>query len=439
MVYGRRRVGKTELLLHSLRDRAGLYYVGKTTTASLQIREFLQEAARVLEEPLLASMAAPSWKEALTAVTERWRGSGKLVVVLDEFQWMVGASPELPSILQELWDRMWKPAGNFVLVLCGSFVGFMETEVLGRKSPLFGRRTAQIKLHPFSFYEAAQFHPGWSWLERARAYFVCGGVPLYLRYFDPDLSVDRNIERQLLDEFAPLFREPDFLLREELREVDSYYAILRALASGSHTYADIAATSGLAERSLHYWVGQLVELGYVARRHPLTGRRPNPRQVRYTLDDPLLRFWFRFIFPNNSYIQRTEPRRAFAERIKPHLESYEGSCFERLCREALPYLYRRHEITADFEVGEYWSPDVQIDVVGLREDNWTDLGECKWGTIRSAKALRRELESKVAGFPNQRGATVALHYFVRRKPARLIPQPGEHWHDLEDLYAAAER
>lgn len=438
VVYGRRRVGKTELLLRSLQGRPGIYAMGKTAPAALQLRELLQQAARVLDEPLLAAMSTTSWKEALMAIVARFRGPGKLVLVLDEFQWMVGASPELPSVLQELWDLRWRDAGNLVLVLCGSFVGFMEREILGRKSPLFGRRTSQIELGPFPYHEAARFHSGWSLVERTRAYFVCGGIPAYLRRFDPARSVDQNIEEQLLGEFAPLFREPDFLLREELREVDSYYAVLRALAAGSHTSADIAALTGLPERSLHYYVQQLDELGYVARRHPLHGGAPAKRAVRYVLEDPLLRFWFRFVFPNLSFLQQGGPRRAFKERIAPELPAYEGLCFERLCREALPQLYRAEGLTAGFEIGEYWDKHAQIDVVGVRDDGWADLGECRFGPVRSAPALRRELEAKVAAWPNRGGATIQRRMFVRRKPPRTSDAPQERWHDLDDLHAAAE-
>lgn len=438
VVYGRRRVGKTELLLHSLRDHsAGLYFMGKTAPPGLQLRELLQEAARVLDEPLLASLYTMSWKEALSAIVSRFRGPGKLVLILDEFQWMVGASPELPSVLQELWDLHWRDAGNLVLVLCGSFVGFMEREVLGHKSPLFGRRTSQIKLGPFPYHEAARFHPGWSLVERTRAYFLCGGIPAYLRRFDPARSVDHNIEDQLLDEFSPLFREPEFLLREELREVEAYYAVLRALAAGSHTSAEIAAHTGLPERSLHYYIQQLGELGYVGRRHPLSGPGVPKRTVRYVLEDPLLRFWFRFVFPNLSFIQQGGPRRAFKERIAPELPAYEGLCFERLCREALPMLYRAEGLAAAFTIGEYWDKQVQIDLVGVRDDGWADLGECRWGSVRSAAALRRELETKVAAWPNRAGATIQRRLFVRRKPARTVDTPQERWHDLDDLHAAA--
>lgn len=147
-LYGRRRVGKSELILHFLKDRPGIYFLGKQAPAGMQLHEFLGEAATVLQEPLLAGLSAESWAAALDAVVSRWRPDRKLILAFDEFQWMVGASPELPSVLQERWDRSWRHTGNVFLILCGSYIGFMEREVLGKKSPLFGRRTAQILLRP---------------------------------------------------------------------------------------------------------------------------------------------------------------------------------------------------------------------------------------------------------------------------------------------------
>lgn len=434
-VYGRRRVGKSELILRFLGSKPGIYYLGKMAPAALQIREFLKEAARALDEPLLSSLTANSWSEVFAAVTNKCKSRAKFVIVLDEFQWMVEASPELPSVLQENWDRSWKNSSNMVIILCGSYIGFMEREVLGRKSPLFGRRTAQILLRPFSYLEAAEFHPRWSLLNRALVYFICGGIPLYLRFFNQAHSLERNIEVKLLDEFGPLFREPEFLLREELRDVENYYAVLTALAAGCATNQAIASQTGIPERSLHYYIQQLRALGYITRRFPLTGEKPNPRQVRYALQDPLLRFWFRFVFPNLSFIQQMGPRRSMSERIRPELDAYFGLCFERLCRQALPVIYDREGVSTAFEVGEYWDKAVQIDVVGVRNDHWTDLGECKWGTVRSYKKFLEDLEKKVRAYPNKRGATICKRVFLRKKPGAKIQGTSDvHWYGLEDLY-----
>jgi AAA+ ATPase superfamily predicted ATPase len=437
-IYGRRRVGKSELILHFLRGKQAIYHVGKVAPAALQLREFLEESARALGEPLLAQLPATDWRAALEAVTGRAKG-GKLAIVLDEFQWTTGASPELPSVLQELWDRRWKKSGQVMLILCGSFVGFMEREVLGRKSPLFGRRTAQIHLQPFDYREAALFHPSWSLASRARAYFVCGGVPMYLKAFAPHRSVEGNIEDNLLTEFSPMFREPEFLLREELRGVENYHAILNATAAGHTTISQIAQASGVPIRSLPYYLEQLVQLRYVARHHALTGARPNTRNIRFLLEDPLLRFWFRFVFPHRSFIQQMGPARSYADLIKPQIEAYFGTCFERLCREALPNLHAREGIDGVAEVGQYWDKHVQIDVVGVRDDGWIDLGECKWGAIASVPRILAELEAKVLAFPNPQNATLGRRVFARTVPASAR-QRARHdapvtWHSLEDLYA----
>ena len=438
-IYGRRRIGKSELILHFLRGKQAIYHVGKVAPAALQLREFLEASAGALGEPLLAQLPGTDWRATLEAVVGRAR-DGKLVIVLDEFQWTAGASPELPSVLQELWDRRWKKSGQVMLILCGSFIGFMEREVLGRKSPLFGRRTAQIHLQPFDYREASLFHPGWSLANRARAYFVCGGVPMYLKAFVGHRSVESNIEDNLLTEFSPMFREPEFLLREELREVESYHAILHAIAAGHTAMGAIAQASGLPVRSLPYYLDRLVALGYVGRRHALTGGRSNTRQVRFLLDDPLLRFWFRFVFPHRSFIQKLGPARSYAELIRPQLDAYFGSCFERLCREALPNLHAREGIGLGAQIGQYWDKRVQIDVVGVRSDDWIELGECKWGAVTSVPRVLAELEAKALAFPNPRNATIGRRVFVRAIPAaarrRADPGVPVRWHSLEDLYEA---
>jgi len=433
-VYGRRRVGKSELLVRFLAGKPAIYVTGKVAPAGLQLREFLRAAAEALREPLLAEHPVADWPAAFRLVEERWKGPDKLVIALDEFQWMAAASPELPSVLQECWDRRWRK-GGVMLILCESYLGFMEREVLGKQSPLFGRRTAQIRLRPFGYREAAQFHPHWSRPNQAAIYTICGGLPFYLRCFSPALSLEQNLAAHVFDELGLLFREPEFLLREELREVSTYNSLLLALAAGSPTNTEIARTTGIGNRALHYYLTTLVELGYVSRRYPLTGTPATARQVRYTLEDPLLRFWFRFVYPNLSLIARLGAATAVRELVLPGLESYLGQGFERLCREAMPALYAKEGVRAGFEIGEYWDKDVQIDVVGLRQDHWTDLGECKWGRVDSLPALRAELDRRVQAFPNTRQATLGRRFFTRQR-LRVTADAARHerWHCLEDLY-----
>ena len=433
-VYGRRRVGKSELILHEAQELPALYFLGKQAPAMLQIREFLREAGRAFDQPLLGDLAITDWRTAFLKVLEQAPKDKKIVLALDEFQWMAKSSPELPSILQELWDRHWRDSGKMLLILCGSYMGFMEKEVLGHKSPLFGRRTAQIFLQPFSYGDAALFFPGWSEDDCARAYFICGGIPFYMQLFSGRLSIAQNIEANILNEFAPMYSEPEFLLREELKELEKYYGILMALSSGSRTPAQIAAHTGTPEKSLHYYLQNLTGLRYVGKTFPLSGRKTAPRNVRFEVTDPLLRFWFRFVYPNRTAISRMPAEQAFQNLIAPNLASYFGLCFERLCREALPMMYAREHMHAGFEVGAYWDKAVQIDLVGLRDDHRTDICECKWGEIFSVPALIEELKAKMKKFPNPENATLQGKIFTRR-PIQVERLP-EHVivHDLKELY-----
>lgn len=435
-VYGRRRVGKSEMIVHFMEKKKGIYFVGKRAPGENQISEFLEIAARSLGEPLLAQARVNGWREALELVVKRWTGKTKLVLTLDEFQWMAEAAPELPSVIQALWDRDWSKSGKVMLILCGSYLGFMEREVLGKKSPLFGRRTGQILLRPFNHLEAAEFHPRYSAADQARVYAICGGIPMYLLNFDERQSVEQNIMAKILDDLSALSREPEFLLREELRDLVPYHAVLMALAQGKTAPVQLSGTTGIDVRGLNYHLSTLTDLGYVQRRYPLTESKPSVRSVRYALDDPFLKFWFRFLFPHQSVLRMLGPQRGYAEVIKPEIEAYYGRCFERLCRESLPLIYQAEGVRAAFQCGEYWHKEVQVDVVGVREDGWTDLGECKWGDPGSLTALAAELESKVSLYPNKRNATLGRRLFVRTVKARAkAAAAGVQVHTLADLYA----
>ena len=271
-------------------------------------------------------------------------------------------------------------------------------------------------------------------MDHARIYAICGGVPMYLRWFERGNSVEQNIREQLLDDMAPLAREPEFLLREELRDLIPYHAVLLGLSQGKTNPAQLSRTVGIDVRGLHYHLKTLCELGYVQRRYPVTGAKAAVRDVRYALDDPLLRFWFYFIFPHQSILRTLGPERGFAQVIKPELDAYLGRCFERLCRQSLPMIYAAEKVGAAFTVGEFWNKQAQIDVVGVREDGRTDLGECKWGRPGSLKALLADLNAKAEHFPNARHATVRRRLFLRELPARAVVPEGVKIHTVADLY-----
>jgi len=186
------------------------------------------------------------------------------------------------------------------------------------------------------------------------------------------------------------------------------------VATGDVTPIAIANRTGLDARQLGYYIQQLVQLGYLQRRHPLQPAGGKRRAVRYHLGNPLLRFWFHFLFPQLSAVTRLGPRPALRELIRPELSAYWGRCFEALCREALPDLLAQEGSATQVEVGEYWDRSMQIDVVGLQDDERIELGECKWGAVRSSRAALADLEARAAAYPNPRNASIGLRIFTRR-------------------------
>jgi uncharacterized protein len=433
-LYGRRRVGKTELLTRVSHDKPTIFFTANAKLPTAQISSFMRAAADWLRVPDLAEAVPPDWETAFRQVLRAAPRDRKLLLILDEFQWACESSPELPSVIQRLWDHEWQHEKHLMLVLCGSYIGFMEREVLGGKSPLYGRRTGSLKLEPFSFLEAARFHPRWSVDEQARAYFVCGGIPAYLRRFDADLSVEQNIAREFFGRDAFFQNEPEFLLREELPEVSRAMSILEAVALGRQAQGEIARAVGLTTNALAPHLKNFVQLGYLERIVPLIPKGAPRKAVRYRIGDPLLRFWFRFVESRASSLRRRSPTQTFEQLVSPQWESYCGEAFDSLCREALPLLYEHEGVGGRFSVGEYWDRQTQIDVVGLRSDGWVDLAECRWPEDASVAGAAREISDRAGRYPSE-GLTAALRLFLRSKPRD--PPSGIRVHTLRDMYGLA--
>lgn len=430
-VYGRRRVGKTELLRRFVAGKPAVFFAAAQKLRQSQLADFLRAAASHLERGFLADLRPDSWDTALRAVRGAAPAGRRLVLVLDEFQWLCASAPELPSVLQRLWDEEWQRDPGLMVVLCGSAIGFMEREVLGARSPLFGRRTGQMRIEPLSFAEATELFPRWSLEEKARAWFVVGGVPAYLRQFDPAGSVVQNLARLVFGPDGYFQQEPAFLLREELAEPSHAFSILQAVGLGRQGQKEVADEVGLKPNALDRHLKALVALGYLERVQPLQPGTPSRKAVQYRVADPLLRFWFRYVEPHQHEIGRLEPARAFEQIVTPTWEGHCGDGFERLCRAVLPALYAREGVPGRFRVGDYWSREVQIDVVGLRSDGVVDLGECKWGAgIRAAEAAR-ELAAAAGHYPAGKARVRPLVFL--RQPGRAKPPEGVRVYGLAEI------
>ena len=319
VLYGRRRVGKTELLQHLCRERRAVYFLAAQVRDKDNLAAFRQAIAEGLSDSLVESLEFPDWSAALGYAAER-AGEERLVVVLDEFPYLCEANKGLPSLVQRFWDQRGKHS-NLMLVLCGSQMSFMEKEVLAESSPLFGRRTAQRRLEPLAPRETLAFFPNWPLSDRVAAYGILGGMPAYLRRFDDRRSLDDNLMREVLRPEGYLFDEVQFLLRTELQSPTTYNSILAAVARGAERVGDIALSVGVDSTTANRYLSTLRELRLVERDVPLTDPDPlRSRKGTYRIADRFLTFHFRHVQPNLSLIEAGRGARVLEEFVQPDLE-----------------------------------------------------------------------------------------------------------------------
>jgi uncharacterized protein len=297
------------------------------------------------------------------------------------------------SSLQHAWDRHFK-SSQLVLVLCGSQVRTMET-LLTRQSPLFGRMTGQWHVEPLAFHTLSAFFPRWSAEERVALYAMVGGIPAYLEWLDPARLLVENIRTVVLSPGSMFIAEPQFLLYDEVREPQTYLAILKSIGAGFHTLHEISNESLVSKSNLSAYLATLQELRLVERRIPVTiptAERRKSRQGRYHLSDPYFRFYFRFLDPFQAVLT-SDPAQVLAH-IRQHLRGFVGqTAFEELCQQWVKWAGQQGRLPfAPAVIGAHWSRTVQIDIVGV---NWQThdllLGECKWTGSSLDREIVREL------------------------------------------------
>ncbi|MFN8496201.1 MAG: ATP-binding protein [Caldilineaceae bacterium] len=392
LLYGRRRVGKTVLLKHWIAQNpqtTATYWVAEKETAPLQRRKFY---ARLFNIPFPRAPIFESWAEVWTAVAELLQGR-RHIVILDELPYAAEADPAMLSALQHAWDQHFKDS-EVVLVLCGSQVRIMET-LLTRQSPLFGRMTGQWCLEPLEFGALRAFFPNWSAEERVAAYAIAGGIPAYLEWLNPARTLVENIRDVILSPGSMFIAEPQFLLYDEVREPQTYLAVLKTIGAGYRTLSEISNASLITKTHLSSYLTTLQELRLVERRIPVTvapAMRRKSRQGRYHLSDPYFRFYFRFLDPYQDVLT-LEPERVL-DAIRQNLRAFVGqTAFEELAQTWLRQKDRAGQLTWTPEaIGSHWSRQVQVDVVAVHwQTRHLLLGECKWTGAPVDEAIVHEL------------------------------------------------
>jgi AAA+ ATPase superfamily predicted ATPase len=316
VLYGRRRVGKTELLQQLCKGRRAAYFLAAQVRDKDNLRAFRKVLEEALGDPLIGSVEFPDWTAALTYAAER-AGTERLVLVLDEFPYLCEANPGLPSLIQRFWDLRGKRS-SLMLVLCGSQVSFMEKEVLAERSPLFGRRTGQRRLVPLAPSEALGFFRAWKREQALLAYGIVGGMPAYLGRLDERVTLEENLLREVLRPEGYLFDEVHYLLHTELTNPSTYNSILAAVARGAERVGDVALAVGVDSPTANKYLHVLRELRLVEREVPLTD--PDPLRSRrgvYRIADRFVAFHFRHVQPHLSLIEAGRGARVLEEFIRP--------------------------------------------------------------------------------------------------------------------------
>ncbi len=371
VVYGRRRVGKTALVLESIRDRDdAVYHQAVETTRTDQIESFVQDAA--YEYPQIENLQK-DWETVLDHLIKK-----DAVVVLDEFPYLVDSTKSLPSKIQRLWDHETENSSATV-VLTGSSVGMMYEVAVGGGAPLYGRLSktpnGKIELGELRVPDASKFYPEYDPEERVLAYSVFGGVPHYLQTVDSSRSLAENVTRAILSPQSGLHDEPETVLRMELDEVNRYFAILKTIARGKRGRNDISQSTGIDSGDLSYYFNRLEDLGIVRSDVPVTADPKASKTTRYKLNDQFFRFWFRFVYGHQSkYSQYGQG--AYSNLIEPELPDFASDAFEDICNEAVPELYPSLNLVR--RPGGWWRQGREVDVVGLTDDDVLLVGEVKF-------------------------------------------------------------
>lgn len=401
VIYGRRRIGKTSLIQEFIKDKKALFFTGLETTQ----KQNLINLSQVILQSSLDDITFNSFQAALENVFEKAKKE-RIIFVIDEYPYLANTYPAISSILQLLIDKN-KEDSKLFLILCGSSLSFMEEQVLGYQSPLYGRRTSQYKIKPFSFFETCDYFNSFSYEEKAFIYGLTSGIPLYISLFRENKSLKQNIIDIFLSSNGYLFEEPTNLIKQECRDPSTYNSIIQAIATGATKLSEISNQVGIETGLCTTYIKKLISLGIIIKDYPIY--KPSKKQTIYLLEDHMFQFWYKFILPNISLINIGMGEKVY-EKIEPHFYEFMGYIFEDICKQYLWLLNIREELPLFFlKLGRWWGNDprikaeAEIDILAYNDENQILLGECKWRNEEiDKKVLEKAIfRSELFSFPNK--------------------------------------
>lgn len=395
VLYGRRRVGKTTLISEFIKDKKALFFLASEEAEAQNRNAFREKVAEFIDSDLLRSADIKNWDVLFKSIMDT-PSESKPVIVLDEFQYLGKANPAFPSIFQRIWEEILKDK-SVMVILCGSLISMMESQTLAYGSPLYGRRTAQIRLKqiPFGYYH--EFFPNKSRKELIEMYAVTGGVPKYIELFSESKDIYSAIQKCVLNRSGYLYDEPHFLLQQEVSEVGSYFSIIKAIAAGNSKLSAISSILEIKSTSLTKYLKTLIDLDILEREVPITEENPEKsKKGLYKIKDNYLRFWFAFVYPNMSFIESGHSRIVMNKIRTSLVKNHIAFVYEDVCKERMWDLNAEGAWPFNFtKIGRYWDSKDEIDIVALDpEGKNLILGECKYWAEPVGVSVLRDLEAK---------------------------------------------
>ncbi len=398
VIYGRRRIGKSTLITEFIKDKNAIYYMATKVGTKRNLELLEKEVLRVLM-PTLQNVAFKTIEDLLSFVGDNVTKE-KLVFIIDELPYWAEKDEGILSVFQKFADGEWGQK-NILLILCGSALSFMEDKVLSEKSPLFGRRTTQIKLEAFDYLETAEFVPNYSAEEKAICYGITGGVAKYLSLIDNTKSLDENIVEQFFEKTGYLYDETRNLLIQEFSDISLVNNIIEQVAAGENALNVIADKVHEKETTVLYSLNKLISVGLVEKRVCITEEK-NRKKTQYVLKDQMFRFWYSYVPAASSSIELGKGNIYYDRLVKPHIHSFMGKVFEDMCR----YFVLNQGLDGKLnsfvtEIGTWWGTELIVDEDGKRHVQSADVdvvglspseknmivGECKFKNDKIDKSV----------------------------------------------------
>lgn len=374
-IYGRRRIGKTRLVQEFIKDKPAIYFLADSVAEQEQLRNLGKETGRFFHDTFLADRGFADWYQFFEYLQKNKKE--KIIVVIDEFPYLVNANKAISSIFQKGIDQYLKNT-NLFLILMGSSMGMMEKEVLFYKAPLYGRRTGALELKEMDFSCMRDFFPKKDANELISIFGVTGTIPAYLEKLNPGKDIFQNIEDLILSRGTFLYSEVEYLLREELREPRNYFVILRSIAQGKRKLSEIINDTGFEKSLLSRYLEILRGLRLIEKEVPVTEKYPEKSKLGlYRIHDRFFEFWFQYVFPNRSRLEIGKSKEVLRA-IKATFDRHLSFVFEDVCKDYCLELMRDGRIRFT-SIGRWWQRNEEIDIVALDEENKEIyFGEAKW-------------------------------------------------------------